>query len=122
MTGRLIWLIMWGSCLGASWAAAEPAPNADPVCVYQSKAYSEGAFLCVQKSLMLKCGADGPRMSWKPVLDRDISDRCTESTVQHYSLEPRFHPRKAHFVVRRPHPMVESPAKCFIFNGTQYCE
>jgi hypothetical protein len=39
---------------------AEPAVSA-PVCLYANKSYSEGAFVCVQKSLMLSCVTDGGR-------------------------------------------------------------
>ena len=122
MTRPLIWLIACGSCLGVASAAPEPRPNASPVCLYESKAFSEGAFVCVQKSLMMACTADGGRMSWKVVADKDITDRCTAPTVQHASPEPRVYPRWHHYVMRRSRPPVESPAKCFVFNGVQYCE
>lgn len=109
------------SCLVTASAAPERGPNASPVCLYESKAYSEGAFVCVQKSLMQTCTADGGRMSWKPVPDKDINDRCIAPTGQHVP-EPRLHPHRHHYVVRRIHPLAASPAKCFVFNGREYCE
>ena len=135
---RLILLLACGSCLGAAlgapwktntaWAAPEPKPKAGPVCLYESKAYSEGAFVCVQKSLMLTCTADGDRMSWKPVADKDINDRCTRPTVQHYPERTRPHypermrpPIHRRHFVHRAFPYVENP-KCFVFNGREYCE
>jgi hypothetical protein len=130
MMHRLILLLACGSCLGVVWGAAlgsaraapEPKPNAGPVCLYESKTYSKGAFVCVQKSLMLTCMADGDRVSWKPVPDRDINERCTSPTVQYTPAEPRLHAHRRHYVVRRIHSLAASPAKCFIFNGAQYCE
>jgi hypothetical protein len=128
MIRRLMLLLACGSCLGAALgpaakkasAAPEPKPNASPVCLYESKTYSEGAFVCVQKSLMLTCTADGDRVSWKPVADKDINDRCTRPTVHHYpeQTRPRIHRRN---FVHRAFPYVENP-KCFVFNGREYCE
>jgi hypothetical protein len=122
MMRRLMGVLAVAGCLDPAWAAPEPKPNASPVCLYESKAYSEGAFVCVQKSLMLTCTTDGARVSWKPVADRDINDRCTVPTVQYASPELRPHRHRRHFVVRRIHPLVDNPAKCFIFNGVRYCE
>jgi hypothetical protein len=124
MNYRLILLLACGSCLGAAWntawAASEPKPNASPVCLYESKTYSEGAFVCVQKSLMLTCTADGDRVSWKPVADKDINDRCTRPTVKRHPKQTRPHIHRRHFV-HRAFPFVENP-KCFVFNGREYCE
>lgn len=117
-----VWIIVGASGLATASAAAEPTPNAGPVCLYESEAYSEGAFVCVQKSLMLTCVAEGAHMSWKSVSDKDISDRCTAPTVQYVAPEPRIHTHWHHYPVRRSYPPVENPAKCFIFNGVQYCE
>jgi hypothetical protein len=116
-----IGMLVFADCLGTAWAAPEAKPDASPVCLYESKAYSEGAFVCVQKSLMLTCTADGPRVSWKAVADKDINDRCTAPTVQHTPPEPRRHVRRRHFVVARIHPLFDG-SKCFLFNGRQYCE
>lgn len=122
MIRRSIWVLVLASSLGVASAAPEPGPAASPVCLYASRAYSEGAFVCVQKSLMLKCTADGSRMSWKVVADKDISDRCTAPTVQQASPEPRSRPHRHHYVMRRIRPPAENSAKCFVFNGMQYCE
>jgi Protein of unknown function (DUF1496) len=118
MRGCWIWILVGGSCL----ATASAAPEAGPVCLYESKAYSEGAFVCVQKSLMLSCTADGGHMSWKPVADREISDRCTAPTVQYVPPVPRVQAHRHHYAGRRVHPLVAGPAKCFVFNGREYCE
>jgi hypothetical protein len=126
---RLTTLLAFASCLGAicgaagntALAAPEPRPHAGPVCLYESKTYSEGAFVCVQKSLMLTCAANGDRLSWKPVSDTDINDRCTAPVAQHGP--ERTHPRgyRRHAAVRRAIPKVEN-LKCFVFNGREYCE
>ena len=119
----LVWIIVGAGCLGAAAASAAPEvqSNAGPVCLYESRAYSEGAFVCVQKSLMLTCVADGARTVWKPVPDRDMNDRCIAPTVRHLP-EPRFRAPRHHYVVRRLHPLAANPAKCFTFNGKEYCE
>ena len=85
----LIWIFVCAGCLGVASAAPELKSNAGPVCLYESRAYSEGAFVCVQKSLMLTCVADGARSFWKSVPNRDINDRCTVPMVRHLP-EPRF--------------------------------
>jgi hypothetical protein len=97
-----------------------PLHAADTVCVYQSRSYSEGAFICVQKSLMQACTSDGNRLVWRIVADKDIGDRCTTPI-------PSIGPRKR--TVRRTHiarqvvaPPPPDSAKCFVFNGKRYCE
>jgi|SRR5579871_3158302 len=118
MRRRWVLLIVAGSCLASGSAAAEP--KSSPVCLYESKAFSEGAYVCVEKSLMLTCTADGPHMSWK-VADKDISERCTAPTVRHAAPERRVHPHRHHYAIRRSPAEFNGP-KCFAFNGRQYCE
>jgi hypothetical protein len=120
MKRRWITIIVGTGCLTTASAAPEPKPSAGPVCLYESKTYSEGAFVCVQKSLMLTCVAEGARMTWKPASDKDINDRCTTPMV--LAPEPRVRPHWHRHPARLSHPVVENPAKCFIFNGVQYCE
>ena len=104
----------------ASWSTASPARAADSVCVYQSRSYSEGAFVCVQKSLMQSCTADGGRMIWRIVADKDIGDRCTMPIHAVQSRKRAVHrTRIARQVVA---PTQENSAKCFVFNGKRYCE
>lgn len=55
---------------------APPKPAALPTCTYSSKAYSDGAFVCVEKSLMLKCTVDDARAAWSVVADKDLGDKC----------------------------------------------
>jgi Protein of unknown function (DUF1496) len=122
MIRRSIWVFVYANSLSVALAAPEPKSSAAPVCLYESKAYSEGAFVCVEKSLMLTCVSNGDGVLWKPVPDKDINDRCTAPTVRHDPPQPRLHAHRHHYVVRRFHPMVANPAKCFVFNGREYCE
>lgn len=63
-------------------SADKPVPAPDqksarhPVCIYNSGAYSDSAFVCVQKALMLKCVVDDARATWTTVADKDLSDKC----------------------------------------------
>jgi hypothetical protein len=97
-----------------------PLHAADSVCLYQSRSYSEGAFICVQKSLMQACTSDGSRLVWRIVADKDIGDRCVTPI-------PAIEARKR--IVRRTRvarqvvaPTEPVSAKCFVFNGKRYCE
>jgi hypothetical protein len=56
-------------------SSVEQKPAA-PVCIYSSRNYSEGATVCVQKSLMLKCVSDGTKALWSQVDDKTLSDKC----------------------------------------------
>ncbi len=122
MIRYFVWILICMGCSGAAVAAPEQKVNAGPVCLYQSKSYSDGAYICVQKSLMLTCASDGTRATWKAVLDRDLNERCTAPVTLHYPPEQRAHGHRRHAVLRRVHPVAEGPAKCFMFNGKQYCE
>lgn len=70
--------------LSATVAAQTPAPSAPaaqpkppaPVCTYSSRSYGDGALVCVEKSLMLKCAADDAKAAWSVVADKDLSDKC----------------------------------------------
>ncbi len=55
---------------------AQPKPAAAPTCTYSSKTYGDGAFVCVEKSLMLKCAVDDAKAAWSVVADKDLSDKC----------------------------------------------
>ncbi|CAN5182610.1 hypothetical protein BH10PSE10_BH10PSE10_26210 [soil metagenome] len=60
-------------------AAQPPAASskpAAPTCTYSSKTYGDGAFVCVEKSLMLKCTVEDAKAAWSVVGDKDLSDKC----------------------------------------------
>jgi hypothetical protein len=122
MKGCWISIVVGGSCLATASAAPEPKPDAGSICLYQSEAFSEGAFVCVQKSLMLTCVVEGAHASWKPVPNKDINDRCKAPIAQHLAPAPRIHSHSYRYGGRLRHSLVQSQAKCFIFNGVEYCE
>lgn len=97
------------------------AHAADSTCLYQSRSYSEGAYICVQKSLMQSCTSDSGRMVWKVVADRELGDRCVAPLT--YAEPPRRRVvHRARVVRRAAAPVASVSAKCFVFNGKQYCE
>ena len=102
-------------------AVADPA-QATAACLYQSRDYSDGAYICVQKSLMLTCSFDGARASWKIVTDRDLSERCMGPTALNAPAAIRRHVRRRHVAHRKSEPAQQASTKCFSFNGKQYCE
>ncbi len=95
---------------------------AGPACLYESRSYSTGAYICVQKSLMLNCAADGEQATWKLVADRELSERCVAPTVLTASPVPRRHLRPRFARRHEIEPAKEVSAKCFNFNGKSYCE
>jgi hypothetical protein len=109
------------ACLGATAAQAQTAP-ASPVCIYDSKSYSDGALICVNRSLMLTCSLDSAKASWKPVTDPKLASVCEAPSARSHVVEAPPRPRRRHGI---RHPMRvnagRSP-KCFVFNGKQYCE
>jgi hypothetical protein len=124
MIRRHIWMLAWVCCSGVVAIAplrAEKA-TAGQICLYQSRSYSEGAYVCVQKSLMLNCSSDGTKATWKVVAESDLNERCTAPTALNYPPEPRLHAHRRHAIRYRTHPVAEGSAKCFVFNGRQYCE
>ncbi len=122
MIRYFVWILVCLGCPAAVVAAPEQRPGAAPVCLYQSRSYSEGAYVCVQKSLMQVCSADGTHATWKPVPDRDLNERCTAPMTLHHPPEQRAHRPRRHAMLHRVHPVAEGSAKCFMFNGRQYCE
>lgn len=89
---------------------AQPAPA---VCVYASRSYSNGAILCVQKSLALVCQSDGLRATW--AVDSDVSDRCvTSAAYPHARLRLQARGPRRHHVI--------DSTRCFDFAGKHYCE
>lgn len=114
---RAILLSLFGSAMMLPVAGPAHAASA---CLYQSRSYSEGAFICVQKSLMQSCTADGGRMVWRIVADNDVSGRCTAPTAPVQSRNRAAHrTRIARQVIA---PTQENSPKCFFFSGKRYCE
>ena len=127
--GFSVFILLCGTdlffCQGLAAAQSsgpEQGAVSGPVCLYESRAYSDGAFICLQKSLMLNCSSDGTRATWKVVVDRDLSERCLAPTVASGSPAPRRHARRTHAIRHWLEPPRQAPGKCFSFNGKQYCE
>lgn len=104
---------------------AQPArseQSASPICLYDSKSYSDGAYICVQKSMMLTCSSDGTRATWKTVVDREISERCVNPIALNAPRLPYRHAHRTRTAHHWSAPAREVSSKCFSFNGKQYCE
>lgn len=96
---------------------AQAAPS---VCTYQSETYSDGAYVCAQRSLMQQCAISGTSATWKIVTDKDLNKLCLGPIVRRETsrrvAKLRIHRRAATAAV------VDPNAKCFQFNGKRYCE
>jgi hypothetical protein len=101
-----------GSC------AAEPVGAS---CVYHSKLYSEGALICLQKSLMLSCASDGTHAVWRAVTDPNLEGRCLGQVVSAYAPAAR-HPYRMHTAQYRIDRRTGGGGRCFDFAGKRYCE
>lgn len=119
------WVLATMLCVPAS-AQSSPDKTTDkaatvPVCVYSSKTYSDGAYVCVQKSLMLKCGIDGTKATWAVVGEKELSDRCQAPVARGtvYQQRARWYRRN---IRREITPATDTSPKCFNFNGKRYCE
>ena len=126
---KILWLarvaiVVVAALMSAAGARAQaPAASVSPpVCIYQSESYSEGAYLCIHKGLMLGCTANAGKVNWTVVADRELSNLCGAR------YRARLAPRQRHAQRRRPPwlpPSAPPPApaaKCFVFNGKSYCE
>jgi hypothetical protein len=102
------------------WCCLAPSETiANPLCLYNSRSFSQGAFICVQRSVMLSCASDGTRAVWKPVADQYLADRCVAATQFTHGkrLVHRARAPRAQSVAAE-----QASAKCFMFNGKRYCE
>jgi hypothetical protein len=90
--------------------------SAAPTCIYESHAYSEGADVCIARSLMQTCMSEGGRLIWKTVTDPAIGGLCASRQRSRWS---GLRHRVTHHAARAPAP---TSAKCFHFNGKTYCE
>jgi hypothetical protein len=108
-------------------AAAEPLRSeqsiiAGPACLYDSKSYSDGALICVQKFLLLNCASDGTTATWKTVTASDLVERCVRPIALAYPPLLRPHAHRKYLARHGREPPRVASAKCFGFNGKQYCE
>jgi Protein of unknown function (DUF1496) len=108
--------------------AAAPAPAATPAapvvltCVYNSKTYSGGAQVCVNKNLMLTCAADSTKAVWNVATDKDAHDKCARPVV-HLTKAQRRARWQRYNIGRQITRPTGSPPFCFgIDDGPLYCE
>jgi len=99
---------------------AESKPAA-LLCVYNSRNYSEGATVCVQKAMMQTCTLDGAKAIWTMVTDEKLSSRCTKpaSRLSKYQRRAIWNRRT---IAREITPPTDSSPFCFYTNGKRYCE
>jgi hypothetical protein len=100
--------------------AAQSQP-ASPVCVYGSKSYTDGALICAYRSLMLTCSAESAKATWKPVTDRSLASAC-DTISEGPRVETPSRPHRRHGIRHAVRINADRSAKCFVFNGKQYCE
>jgi hypothetical protein len=107
-------------CALSSAAPADAQTVSADTCVYASKTYTSGAYLCLNKSLMLSCSSDGGHPAWKTVTEAPLADACGAN--EDFFVERRSRHAYAHrrFVTRPP--AIATSAKCFDFAGKHYCE
>jgi len=115
------------SCLSAlAQTPAEQKPPAEPksaavVCIYNSKNYSEGASVCVQKAAMQTCTMDNGKATWVTVADEKLSSRCTAPAprLNKYQRAAIWNRRN---IAREISPPTDSSPSCFYTNGKRFCE
>lgn len=62
--------------------AQTPSPTSSaPVCIYESESYSEGAFLCIRKGLMLGCTASAGKVNWTVAADPTASSAISAAAA-----------------------------------------
>ena len=111
---------------GALYPAQTEAQSAGaaPQCVYDSGSFSEGAMICVQRSLAMTCSVAGERAVWKVVTDKDLSNLCVTPSRREFRARSRSATRR--HAISQPAADGVPPAggsdKCFNFNGKRYCE
>lgn len=101
-------------------APAEVKPAA-VMCVYNSRNYSEGASVCVQKSVMQTCTVDGTKAMWVTVTDEKLSSRCTTSgprlnKYQRAAISSRRN------IAREISPPTGGSLSCIHTGGLRFCD
>jgi hypothetical protein len=124
--------LVWLGLPAAAQTAQEQKPSADQkisleskpaalLCVYNSKNYSEGATVCVQKAMMQTCMLDGTKAIWVPVTDAKLSSRCTKPAPRLSKYQRRAIWSRRN-IAREVTPATNTSPFCFYTNGKRYCE
>lgn len=90
-------------------------------CVYNSRNYSEGATVCVQKAMMQTCTVDGAKAMWITVTDEKLSSRCTAPAPRLTKYQRRAIANRRN-IAREIVPARDSSPFCFYTNGKRFCE
>ncbi len=124
--------LVWLGLPAAAQTLPEQKPSAGPkisveskpaalLCVYNSRNYSEGATVCVQKAMMQTCTLDGSKAIWVPVTDEKLSSRCTAPALRLSKYQRRAIWNRRN-IAREIAPATDSSPFCFYTNGKRYCE
>jgi hypothetical protein len=91
------------------------------VCIYNSRSYSEGATVCVQKAMMQTCTSDGTKATWTTVTDEKQSSRCVTPAprLSKYQRRALWNRRN---VAREITAGADRSPFCFVTNGQRFCE
>jgi len=101
--------------------AAEVAKPAAVVCVYNSRNYSEGANVCVQKAAMQTCTVDNGKAVWVTATDETLSRRCIAPGPRLTKYQ-RAAIRSRRNIARQISPPANRSPGCFYANGKRLCE
>jgi len=94
-------------------------------CMYDGRPYSEGAVICIQRSVMQSCTLDGTHAVWRTLTDPGLGDRCLGRATTAYA--PQRHLHRRHVAQYQGSPFAVSTrlgsgGRCFDFAGKRYCE
>ena len=105
----------------AQTASEQGTKPAAVVCVYNSRNYSEGAAVCVQKAAMQTCTVDNGKAVWVTVTDETLSRRCTAPgpRLNKYQRAAIWNRRN---IAREISPPTDSSPFCFYTSGKRFCE
>ena len=80
LTGFLLRIVCIWPVIVSGIAQAQTLRDQSPLqtCLYESQSYSEGAHICVQKSLLLSCSSNNGHPAWQVVTDKDLNKLCLE--------------------------------------------
>ncbi|TKT71450.1 DUF1496 domain-containing protein [Afipia massiliensis] len=97
------------------------AKSAALMCVYNSRNYSEGATVCVQKAMMQTCTLDGAKAIWVAVTDEKLSSRCTAPAprLTKYQRAAIWNRKN---IAKEITSATDSSPFCFYTNGKRFCE
>jgi hypothetical protein len=106
------------------------AEQAGASCMYNGRPYSEGAVICIQRSVMQSCTFDGTHAVWRTLTDTGLGDRCLGPATTAYA--PQRHLHRRHVAQYQASPIAVSTrlvgtrlgsgGRCFDFAGKRYCE